>query len=282
MQRSRARTSDRISCSQSLHAVREHRRRASPWKPFPRTPLHMVASLTPIYRCCIGTAIEVDARARARTHLKPGRFPLAPLDLASLLQISGFSQNIASAPPCLPCSIPEFPSSLLILPYGAALSSSARRGEHCLPVRRCRKHRAADDDNAAGNLERSWNGSHESSKHHSPGRIGNVQRHCLRRADGIDAFVIEEVGSGACKGRYDQAGRGGPRLLPRAPPPLGEGHQRERQRAPARPLPEGREPGRRTDAEVNAAYAMLNRRPRKRLGWKCPQEVFCSQALRLL
>ena len=37
-----------------------------------------------------------------------------------------------------------------------------------------------------------------------------------------------------------------------------------------------------TDAEVNAAYAMLNRRPRKRLGWKCPQEVFCSQALRLL
>lgn len=70
-----------------------------------------------------------------------------------------------------------------------------RRGEHCLPVRRCRKHRAADDDNAAGNLERSWNGSREGSKHHSPSRIGDVQRHCLRRADGIDAFVIEEVGS---------------------------------------------------------------------------------------
>ena len=26
-----------------------------------------------------------------------------------------------------------------------------------------------------------------------------------------------------------------------------------------------------TDAEVNAAYATLNRRPRKRLGWECPQ-----------
>lgn len=37
-----------------------------------------------------------------------------------------------------------------------------------------------------------------------------------------------------------------------------------------------------TDAEVNAAYAMLNRRPHKRLGWKCLQEVFCSQALHLL
>lgn len=36
------------------------------------------------------------------------------------------------------------------------------------------------------------------------------------------------------------------------------------------------------DAEVNAAYAMLNRRPRKHLGWKCPQEAFCSQALHLL
>lgn len=37
-----------------------------------------------------------------------------------------------------------------------------------------------------------------------------------------------------------------------------------------------------TGAEANAAHAMLNRRPRKRLGWKCPQEVFCSQALHLL
>lgn len=37
-----------------------------------------------------------------------------------------------------------------------------------------------------------------------------------------------------------------------------------------------------TDAKANAAYAMLNRRPRKHLGWKCPQEVFCSQALHLL
>lgn len=30
-----------------------------------------------------------------------------------------------------------------------------------------------------------------------------------------------------------------PHLLLRAPPPLGEGHQREHQRAPARLLPEG-------------------------------------------
>ena len=36
------------------------------------------------------------------------------------------------------------------------------------------------------------------------------------------------------------------------------------------------------DAEANAAHAMLNRRPPRRLGWKCPQEIFCSQALHLL
>lgn len=75
----------------------------------------MVASRTPIYRCCIGTAIEVDARARARTHIKPGRLPLASLMRDSLLQISGFSQNRASALPCLLCSIPEFTGVLLIL-----------------------------------------------------------------------------------------------------------------------------------------------------------------------
>ena len=37
-----------------------------------------------------------------------------------------------------------------------------------------------------------------------------------------------------------------------------------------------------TDEEVQAAYATLNRRPRKRLGWKCPEEVFHSRALHLL
>ena len=47
-------------------------------------------------------------------------------------------------------------------------------------------------------------------------------------------------------------------------------------------FPKGRSLDGATVAEVDAAYAMLNRRPRKRLGWKCPQEVFCSQALQLL
>jgi hypothetical protein len=47
-------------------------------------------------------------------------------------------------------------------------------------------------------------------------------------------------------------------------------------------FPKGRSLDGAADAEVNAAYAMLNRRPRKRLGWKYPQEVFCSQALHLL
>ena len=50
----------------------------------------------------------------------------------------------------------------------------------------------------------------------------------------------------------------------------------------ARLLPEGQDLDGATDAEANAAYAALNRRPRKRLGWKCPQGVFCSQALHLL
>ena len=47
-------------------------------------------------------------------------------------------------------------------------------------------------------------------------------------------------------------------------------------------FPKGRSLDGATDAEANAAYAMLNRRPRKRFGWKCPQDAFCSQALRLL
>ena len=47
-------------------------------------------------------------------------------------------------------------------------------------------------------------------------------------------------------------------------------------------FPKGRGLDGAADAEVNAAYAMLNRRPRKHLGWKCPQEAFCSQALHLL
>ena len=74
----------------------------------------MVASRTPIH-CCFGTTIEVDARAKASTHLKPRRFPLSSLMRASLLQISGFSLNIVSALPCPLCSIPEFTGVLLIL-----------------------------------------------------------------------------------------------------------------------------------------------------------------------
>ena len=37
-----------------------------------------------------------------------------------------------------------------------------------------------------------------------------------------------------------------------------------------------------TNEEVQVAHATLNRRPRKRLGWKCPEEVFRSRALHLL
>ena len=47
-------------------------------------------------------------------------------------------------------------------------------------------------------------------------------------------------------------------------------------------FPKGRGLDGAADAEVNAASAMLNRRPPRRLGWKCPQEIFCSQALHLL
>ena len=47
-------------------------------------------------------------------------------------------------------------------------------------------------------------------------------------------------------------------------------------------FPKGRSLDGATGAEANAAHTMLNRRPRKRLGWKCPQGVFCSQALHLL
>ena len=96
--------------------------------------------------------------------------------------------------------------------------------------------------------------------------------------------MLRHRGKSRCR-RGSQERRGAsesPLLLLRAPPPPGEGHQRERQRAPARLLPEGQDLDGATDAEVDAAYAALNRRPRKRLGWKCPQEVFCSRALHLL
>lgn len=37
-----------------------------------------------------------------------------------------------------------------------------------------------------------------------------------------------------------------------------------------------------TDDEVERVYDLLNRRPRKRLGWKCPWEVYHHQPLHLL
>lgn len=37
-----------------------------------------------------------------------------------------------------------------------------------------------------------------------------------------------------------------------------------------------------TDGEVQQVYDMLNRRPRKCLGWKCPHEVFYGVSLRLI
>ena len=36
------------------------------------------------------------------------------------------------------------------------------------------------------------------------------------------------------------------------------------------------------DDEVERVYDLLNRRPRKRLGWKCPWEVYHHQPLHLL
>lgn len=37
-----------------------------------------------------------------------------------------------------------------------------------------------------------------------------------------------------------------------------------------------------TDQEIQAVFDRLNHRPRKRLGWKCPEEVYRSQTLHLL
>lgn len=47
-------------------------------------------------------------------------------------------------------------------------------------------------------------------------------------------------------------------------------------------FPKGRSLDDVTDEEVREAYDMLNRRPRKRLGWKCPWEVYHHKALHLL
>jgi hypothetical protein len=99
------------------------------------------------------------------------------------------------------------------------------------------------------------------------GRGGHPRRRVLALRD---AHLDADAGprKGICLGRGHAARPGDASLLLPVPPSLGEGHEREHQRAPARLLPEGREP---TDEEVQGAYATLNRRPRKRLGWKCPE-----------
>lgn len=60
-------------------------------------------------------ALAGRCQARASFHLRPRPFPLVSLDIASLLEIAGFRLNIASAPPRLLYSIPEFTGVLLIL-----------------------------------------------------------------------------------------------------------------------------------------------------------------------
>lgn len=47
-------------------------------------------------------------------------------------------------------------------------------------------------------------------------------------------------------------------------------------------FPKGRSLDGVSDEEVREAYHMLNRRPRKRLGWKCPWEVYHHKSLHLL
>ena len=46
-------------------------------------------------------------------------------------------------------------------------------------------------------------------------------------------------------------------------------------------LPKGASPGGVTDDEVRGAYDSLDRRPRKRLGWRCPWGVYHCQSLHL-
>ncbi len=46
-------------------------------------------------------------------------------------------------------------------------------------------------------------------------------------------------------------------------------------------LPKGASPGGVTDDEARGAYDSLDRRPRKRLGWRCPWEVYHCQSLHL-
>ena len=47
-------------------------------------------------------------------------------------------------------------------------------------------------------------------------------------------------------------------------------------------FPKGRSLDGVSDEEVREAYDMLSRRPRKRLGWKCPWEVYHHKSLHLL
>jgi IS30 family transposase len=47
-------------------------------------------------------------------------------------------------------------------------------------------------------------------------------------------------------------------------------------------LPKGTDLSAVSDEEVRKAYDGLNRRPRKRYGWRCPWEVYHGEALHLL
>lgn len=88
--------------------------------------------------------------------------------------------------------------------------------------------------------------------------------------------VEEREGLGARRG--DRRARV---LLPAAPS-LAETHQRELQRPDREFFPKGKSLDDVADEEVQRVCDMLNRRPRKCLGWKCPYEVFYGVSLHLI
>ena len=126
----------------------------------------------------------------------------------------------------------------------------AAQRKHERRRRRCHRKSLMSNPERCALVARADRGKDQRGAPESGGeRHGNLPRRLVGKARLRPAGPPQDEphaapsGQGVRAGAADSGAPRDPHLLLRAPPPLGEGHQRERQRATARLLPEGREPG---------------------------------------